>query len=1068
MATGNSKRDVRLGVQVEVDGEQDLAALGAATRGVGDAAKASTPELDRMAKELDALAAATKEQRIVESAARGEAAAARRELDAKRTALELLRAETDRATKGTADYQAQERAQRVAIVEARTALREKQTALANATAAAREAATAQATLTAQFDRTASAAIAAARQQAAATRETSGTLDVLNGQLAVLRNIAGAALGGSLLGSLARDVAQTADEVAGLRARLQLVVGEGPALEAAYQGVLDVALRTGSALESTGTLFVRIAQAGREFNLSQRDALALTESITQAVAVSGTAAAGSDAAITQLIQGLQSGVLRGEEFNSVLEQAPRLARALADGLNVTTGELRALANQGALTTEVVIKALQGQSATLQAEFDKLPQSVGRAITSLGTAWSAYVGQADAASGASKAAAGAIGALAANLDTVAGLLFGLGKAAAAYVALRLAESFIATATATAAATAATVANTAATGANTAAQVANAAATGGTVAAAGRLAGVLATLKTFSFLAVLTNLESIGTTIGVGAARLLGYGKVIQEVEAQTKRQEAATRANAAALAAQAQAAEQATDKALGLDKQSKSLTATFDGLVLKGESTADALAKITKELDLSDVRGIATAGAALDALAVRGKITADALRDTIGAALKGEDLARFEANARAAFDGSEQGVRRLQAALDALADESLKRAGTSARELASGFSAASTSAINDLDALARTLRDLKAPADEASRALAASLDKALAAANTERAVRTVIERLTDLGRAGTLAGDAMAAGLDKAQRKLDELRPGVNSLSEALRTFGLQTREELTATATRLGEAYTRIAGSAEVSLAQQIEAFGKYRAAALEASGGVETSQLKLQRVILENRAEVAGLGDALAAAMNKGKTATDDAAKALEAYLKLARTDPGRLVGGDGLAGFGGSAPKPSAAPPALGTGGSGGAGGTPNAAPAPPRLAGGAQLRPPDDSGQWEFISDATYSGGPNTQADIYSAGIRGAEVPRGSVNGVGYWRPKGGGFGISTQPFGRAPAPAAAGIGTDPSGVGLASSREVAGRYEVTFVMGGQTSTLSTPDKDEAEGLVRMLREAFKQLGS
>jgi tape measure domain-containing protein len=1018
-----------------------------------------------MAKELDALAAATREQRAVESAARGEAVASRRELDDKRDALARLRAETDRAARGSAEYEARERALRLAVVDAARALREKQAGVTAAATASREAAAAEAALSAQYQRAGAAAALAARQQTAAAREVSGTLDVLQGQLTVLRNIAGAVLGGSLIGGLARDLGETADSYANLAARIKIATGEGAAFDSTFRDVFEVAQRTGTAVEDVGALVVKLSQAGRELNLTSTDALRLAESVAQATQLSGASAQEAAAAVTQFSQAIASGRLQGDELRSLLENSPRLARALADGLGVAVGQLKELGAAGSLTSAQVVAALQGQSAALQREFDSLPLTVGRALTNLSSAWTQYVGQADAASGASKTAAAAIGALAANLDTVAGLLFGLGKSAAAYAALRLAESFIATATATAAATAATVANTGATVANTAAQAANAAATGGTVAAAGRLAGVLSTLKTFSFLAVLTNLESIGTAIGVGAARLLGYGKAIEEVEAQTKRQEAAARASAAALAAQAQAAEQATDKALGLDKQSKSLTATFDGLILKGESTADALAKITKELDLSDVRGIATAGAALDALAVRGKITADALRDTLGAALKGEDLARFEANARAAFDGSEQGVRRLQAALDALADESLKRAGTSARELASGFSAASTSAINDLDALARTLRDLKAPADEASRALAASLDKALAAANTERAVRAVIERLTDLGRAGTLAGDAMAAGLDKAQKKLDELRPGVNSLSEALRTFGLQTREELTATATRLGEAYARIAGSAEVSLAQQIEAFGKYRAAALEASGGVESGQLKLQRVILENRAEVAGLGDALAAAMNKGKTATDEAAKALEAYLKLARADPGRLVGGDGLAGFGGGAPKPSAAPPALGSGG--GAGGTPNAAPAPPRLAGGAQLRPPDDSGQWEFISDATYSGGPNTQADIYSAGIRGAEVPRGSVNGVGYWRPKGGGFGVTAQPFGRAPAPAPAGIGSDPSGVGLASSRELLGRYEVTFVARGQTSTLSTPNKDEAEAFIRMLQESLKQAG-
>ena len=65
----------------------------------------------------------------------------------------------------------------------------------------------------------------------------------------------------------------------------------------------------------------------------------------------------------------------------MEQAPRLAKAMADGLGVTTGELRKLAGEGALTTEVVIKALQGQADVVANEFGKLPATVGRALENL---------------------------------------------------------------------------------------------------------------------------------------------------------------------------------------------------------------------------------------------------------------------------------------------------------------------------------------------------------------------------------------------------------------------------------------------------------------------------------------------------------------------------------------------------------------------------------------------------------------------------------------------------------------------------------------------------------------
>lgn len=123
-----------------------------------------------------------------------------------------------------------------------------------------------------------------------------------------------------------------------------------------------------------------------------------------------------------------------------------------------------------------------------------------------------------------------------------------------------------------------------------------------------------------------------------------------------------------------------------------------------AVASACCQLAKGLRLEDVTGIQAAAAALDALGARGKLNAYQIKDALAAALKGDDLLVFDTNARAAFDKSEQGARRLKSALDAIADESLRRAGTSAGELQTGFSKATNGAINDVDALARTLRAL----------------------------------------------------------------------------------------------------------------------------------------------------------------------------------------------------------------------------------------------------------------------------------------------------------------------------------------------------------------------------
>ncbi|MCE1193314.1 MAG: tape measure protein [Acidovorax sp.] len=357
----------------------------------------------------------------------------------------------------------------------------------------------EATNLAQAERNLQAALAQVRQevaamapayQQAATASTQSTqvqaqnqrtlregMTSISTQLARIQQVATVALGGSYVGGLAKSVAETADEFRNLEARVKLATGEGPLFAEAFAGVQRVALATNSALDETGTLFTRLAKAGQEAGqtaeVAQNNALRLTQTINQAIQLSGGSAESSRAAITQLIQGLQSGVLRGEEFNSVMEQAPRLAQAMANGLGVTTGKLRDLAGQGALTAETVMKALRGQADVVAGEFSKLPPTVGRALQNLSTQWTLYVGQADNGMVSSANAAKVINALAGNLDTLVSTLAAVGKLWAAFKIAGLAADFGAWALKTMAATAAVEKNTLAVAANTTAQAGNAAA-------------------------------------------------------------------------------------------------------------------------------------------------------------------------------------------------------------------------------------------------------------------------------------------------------------------------------------------------------------------------------------------------------------------------------------------------------------------------------------------------------------------------------------------------------------------------------------------------------------------
>lgn len=132
-------------------------------------------------------------------------------------------------------------------------------------------------------------------------------------------------------------------------------------------VFDISQETRASLDGTATLYARLERGTREYGTSATELAKLTMIINQGFAVSGATAQEAENAIIQLSQGIASGVLRGEEFNSVAEQGSRLMVALADSLGVNIGQLRAMAAQGKLTNDVVVNGLLSQGDAIAKEF-----------------------------------------------------------------------------------------------------------------------------------------------------------------------------------------------------------------------------------------------------------------------------------------------------------------------------------------------------------------------------------------------------------------------------------------------------------------------------------------------------------------------------------------------------------------------------------------------------------------------------------------------------------------------------------------------------------------------------
>lgn len=209
--------------------------------------------------------------------------------------------------------------------------------------------------------------------------------------------AGKAVAGALsLGALAagvKSVVDTADAWQLMNARLKLATGSQDEFNTAQKELQRIASATASPIESLVTLYGRISRPLKEAGRSQQDILGVTEAVAAAFKVSGSSAAEAENGVVQFAQALGSGALRGDEFNSVAEQAPRLMQALADGIGVPVGALKEMAAQGQLTASVVTDALLGELPKIRKELAGFGDTVGGEVVKIGDTLKRGIGQAD---------------------------------------------------------------------------------------------------------------------------------------------------------------------------------------------------------------------------------------------------------------------------------------------------------------------------------------------------------------------------------------------------------------------------------------------------------------------------------------------------------------------------------------------------------------------------------------------------------------------------------------------------------------------------------------------------
>lgn len=213
-----------------------------------------------------------------------------------------------------------------------------------------------------------------------------------------------------------STARIADEWASVEARVGLATDSVEDQKYALQEIFKIAQQTRQEYTTVGDLFAKVSRNRKELGLDVGQTLDLSKVIGQTMTIGGGSTASQEAALMQLGQSLGSGVLRGEELNSILEQAPRLAEAIAASFGVSVGQLKALGAAGKLTAKELVNGLLKQSEAINAEFNKMPRTFGGAMQTLKNEIGRRIHDLDKMTGAAEKFADAIDLIVKNLSRI----------------------------------------------------------------------------------------------------------------------------------------------------------------------------------------------------------------------------------------------------------------------------------------------------------------------------------------------------------------------------------------------------------------------------------------------------------------------------------------------------------------------------------------------------------------------------------------------------------------------------------------------------------------------------
>ncbi|HHX5650019.1 TPA: tape measure protein [Enterobacter cloacae] len=238
------------------------------------------------------------------------------------------------------------------------------------------------------------------------------------QLQTSINKVAGAIAASIVVDWGRAFLVAADNMSQLNARIERLTGSAATASQTMQNLMRISSATGGSLQDTAKLWETLSTALRDTGATNGQIIQLTETLQKIGRIGGSSSEEMANALRQFGQSISSGTIRAEEFNSILEQMPELARQIAAGMGVSIGELRQLMLDGKLTAEDALNAIQKQTGSVNAEFEKLPRTLSQANTALTNSFLSMIDSVNQATGASSGMVAVIDSLTAALDRLAG--------------------------------------------------------------------------------------------------------------------------------------------------------------------------------------------------------------------------------------------------------------------------------------------------------------------------------------------------------------------------------------------------------------------------------------------------------------------------------------------------------------------------------------------------------------------------------------------------------------------------------------------------------------------------